>query len=399
VTDEVAQQWLTPAGKDLKELQDKLDTGEPVMGFELKDVQLSASIDIQQVKRIGRNVLGYLRAGDKPVEQMIVVGAHVDHLGKGASSSSLAREEEREAIHFGADDNASGVAGMLETAEYLADLKKKGQLPLRRDILFAAWSGEELGLIGSSHFVKTLDSSPPNPHAKPVAGPHGAVGHSLYPRIVACLNLDMVGRLDKKLILQGVGSSGLWRGEIERRNVPVGLPITLQEDSYLPTDANVFYLRGVPILSAFTGSHSEYHTPRDTPEKLNYPGAAKTSRLMAFIARSLATQESPPDYVAQAPPKSGATRGGLRAYLGTIPDYAESDVKGVKLSGVAANGPAAKAGVQSGDVVVEVAGKKIENIYDYTYAIEALKIGEPVKIAVQRGEQRVEASVTPTSRQ
>jgi S1-C subfamily serine protease len=120
---------------------------------------------------------------------------------------------------------------------------------------------------------------------------------------------------------------------------------------------------------------------------------------MALMARSLATQETPPDYVAQAPPKSGTMRAGLRAYLGTIPDYAEESVKGVKLSGVAADGPAAKAGVQSGDVVVELAGKKIENIYDYTYAIEALKIGEAVKIVVQRGAQRIEATVTPSSRQ
>ena len=209
----------------------------------------------------------------------------------------------------------------------------------------------------------------------------------------------MVGRLDKKLILQGVGSSGIWRGEIERRNVPVGLPVALQDDSYLPTDANAFYLRGVPILSAFTGSHSEYHTPRDTPEKLNYDGAAKVSRLMALIARSLATRDAPPDYIAQAPPKSGTARAGLRAYLGTIPDYAESDAKGVKLSGVAATGPAAKAGVKSGDVIVELAGKKIDNIYDYTYAIDALKIGQPVKLVVQRGGERIEMTVTPGSRE
>jgi C-terminal processing protease CtpA/Prc len=208
----------------------------------------------------------------------------------------------------------------------------------------------------------------------------------------------MVGRLDKKLILQGVGSSAIWRGEIERRNVPVGLPIALQDDSYLPTDANAFYLRGVPILSAFTGSHSEYHTPRDKPETLNYEGAAKVSRLMGLIIRSLAARDAPPDYVVQTPPKSGTARAGLRAYLGTIPDYAEGDVKGVKLSGVAATGPAAKAGVKGGDVIVELAGKKIDNIYDYTYAIEALKIGQPVKMVVQRGTERVELTVTPGSR-
>jgi S1-C subfamily serine protease len=155
----------------------------------------------------------------------------------------------------------------------------------------------------------------------------------------------------------------------------------------------------VPILSAFTGAYSEYHTPRDTPATLNYDGAAKIARFMGLVARSLATREAPPDYVPQAGPKPGERRAGLRAYLGTIPDYAESDVKGVKLSGVAAKGPAAQAGVKGGDVIVELAGKKIENIYDYTYAIEALKIGQAVKIVVQRGPARLTLEVTPASRE
>jgi hypothetical protein len=356
------------------------------------------------MRRTGRNVLGRLAAGDQPSPQAIIVGAHVDHLGKGLSSSSLARDGEQGGIHFGADDNASGVAAMLEIAQYLADQKTRGALPLRRDILLAGWSGEELGLLGSSQFVKTYphrtsQAAPAAEVAKPQA--HGASpnGESLYPAIAACLNMDMVGRLDKRLILQGIGSSGLWRGEIERRNAALGLPVVLQDDSYLPTDANVFFLRGVPILSAFTGSHSEYHTPRDTPDTLNYDGAAKIARLMGLMARALATRETPPDFVPQAGPKPGERRAGLRAYLGTIPDYAESDVKGVKLSGAAANGPAAKAGVKGGDVIVELAGKKIENIYDYTYAIEALKIGQPVKLVVQRGAERLTLEVTPGSRE
>ncbi len=405
VTDDLAQEWLDQNDKKLKELQDKLDAGELMMGFTLEDVQLSASIDVRQVKRTGRSALGRLRSGDKPSEQIVIVGAHVDHLGKGPSGSSLARDDETEKVHFGADDNASGVAAMLEIAEYLAEQKAGGKLRLKRDILFAAWSGEELGLIGSSHFAKTF--KPAHAHGahhgahRVHHGAHGAPkdDNSLYPAIAACLNMDMVGRLDRKLILQGVGSSSIWRGEIERRNVPVGLPLSLQEDSYLPTDASTFFMRGVPVLSAFTGSHSDYHTPRDTPEKLNYEGAAKSSRLMALLARSLAMRDTPPDYVAQAGPKKGARRANLRAYLGTIPDYAESDVKGLKLSGVAKNGPAEKAGVRSGDLVVELAGKKIENIYDYTYAIEALKIGQPVKIVVQRNERRIAFEVVPGSRE
>jgi S1-C subfamily serine protease len=152
----------------------------------------------------------------------------------------------------------------------------------------------------------------------------------------------------------------------------------------------------VPILSAFTGAHSEYHTPRDTPEKLNYDGAAQVARLMGLIAQGLATSESPPDYIPQSV-KQPTTSGRLRAYLGTIPDYAE-EVQGVMLSGVGKDGPADKAGVKSRDVIVEMAGKKIENIYDYTHAIEALKIGEPVKMTVLRNGQRVELEITPESR-
>ena len=298
VTNDVADSWLAASGKSLKQLQDELDDGAQKMGFEIEGVELAAKIDVERIKKSGRNVLGRLPAADAPSEQTIVIGAHIDHLGKGASSSSLARDDEASQIHYGADDNASGVAALLEIAEYLADQRKQGRLRLRRDLLFAAWSGEELGLLGSDHFVKALAKSDDATKADE-ASHHGAGGgQSIYPSIAAYLNMDMVGRLDKHLILQGVGSSSIWRGEIERRNAPVGLPITLQDDSYLPTDASSFYMQGVPILSAFTGAHSEYHTPRDTPDKLNYDGAAQVARFMGLVAAGLAASESPPDYVA-----------------------------------------------------------------------------------------------------
>lgn len=423
VTDDVAQAWLNANGKTLKELQDKLDDGSLFMGFEIKDVELAASIEVERVTGRGRNVLGRLPAGDSETEQVVLLGAHVDHLGKGANSSSLARDDEEQMIHFGADDNASGVAAMLEVAEYLADLKSRGKLDLRRDVLFAAWSGEELGLLGSDHFVKSYGKTPAHPHAQHHHGapasngqPQRATKHhsaisspatvasqsrhsdSIYPAVAACLNMDMVGRLTKSLVLQGVGSSSIWRGEIERRNAPVGLSITLQEDSYLPTDAKSFYTHGVPVLSAFTGSHSEYHTPRDTPDTLNYEGAAQVARLMALITRSIAMRDAAPDYQEQAAPQKTRTGGRLRAYLGTIPDYAE-EVKGVLLSGARKGGPADKAGVRSGDIIVELAGKKIENIYDYTHAIEGLKIDQKTQIVVQRGEERISLDVVPGSRE
>ncbi|QDV56869.1 M28 family peptidase [Rosistilla oblonga] len=392
VTDAMAAKIVKAAGEELAELQKELDSGEPAMGFDLGEAKLTAKIDVQKQQRVGRNVIGRLQVGDAPSDQAILIGAHIDHLGTGASGNSLARDDERNGVHVGADDNASGVAAMLEVAQYLTDLQRRGKLPAKRDILLAAWSGEELGLLGSDAFAdKFYDLYPQVP------APEGHPPLSLYPALSACLNMDMVGRLREKLVLQGIGSSPVWNGEIERRNAPVGLALTLQSDTYLPTDASTFYMRGVPILSAFTGSHSEYHTPRDTPDTLNYEGAAQTARLMGLIARSLATADDAPEYTKHTAPQQ-QVRAQMRAYLGTIPDYAAGDVKGVMLSGASENGPAAKAGVRGGDLIIELAGRKIENIYDYTYAIEALKIGEEVPITVRRGDKDVKLKVTPGSR-
>jgi Tol biopolymer transport system component len=386
VTDNVAEQLLKPTGKSLKELQDALDIGKAEMGLAMSSRTLAATLDIQQEKRSGRNVLARLRAGKVDGRSTIAVGAHVDHLGHGIGASSLAREEEKGHIHYGADDNASGVAGLLEISQYLVDLKAKGKLPLKRDLLFAAWSGEEMGLLGSSYFTRTF-------------GGRTAEPTSLRPALAAYVNMDMIGRLDKNLIVQGVGSSSTWLGLLERFNAPIGLPIVTQNDSYLPTDATSFYLKEVPILNAFTGAHADYHTPRDTADKLNYNGAEKITHLFATITAALAIQADAPDYRRMEKPASTVGRVGIRAYLGTIPDYAQTDVVGVKLSGVAKGGPAESAGMQSGDIVVELAGKKIENIYDYTYALDGLKIGTPVEVTVLRGNQRMALTVTPGARE
>ncbi|MEO1980253.1 MAG: M20/M25/M40 family metallo-hydrolase, partial [Fuerstiella sp.] len=421
VTDEVAAEWFKASGKDLKKIQEKLDTGDAAMGFPIKGLKIAANIDIQQEKKTGRNVLGRLQVSDDPAHEIVVVGAHIDHLGAGPSANSLAKDDEAGNIHFGADDNASGVAAMLQIAEAMAQSKDAGTLKGDRDVIFAAWSGEELGLLGSSHYVKQLETMF-SQHASAVSEPEETDGKDdessskdaetdatkeeesgpntggLHLFIAACLNMDMVGRMQEKLVLQGIGSSNSWQQIIERANVPLGLPITLQNDSYIPTDASVFFMHGVPILSAFTGNHGEYHTPRDTPEKINYEGLSRVAHFMNLVCRELISRRSMPAYVMQTKPADGQRRANLRAYLGTIPDYAESDVKGVLLSGVAKGGPCDKAGVKGGDIIVKLAGKSIENIYDYTYAIEALKIGQEVKIVVQRAGKDVRLKVTPGSR-
>ena len=389
LTDSAVEKLTSTLARSLKSLQDRLDSGEHVMGFLIPEVALQAEIDIVREKRLGRNVVARLPVrGETAPGGAVLIGAHMDHLGKGLGGGSLARQDERGQVHKGADDNASGTAGMLEVAQYLVDLKATGRLKQRRDLLFAAWSGEELGILGSQAFVAWLSNRGETARSRPLEG-----------EVSAYLNMDMIGRLRERLSLQGVGSSSVWRKEIERRNVVVGLPITTSDDSYLPTDATSFYLAGVPVLSAFSGSHEDYHSPRDTADKINYEGVEKISRLMALIARSLASSVETPDYLEQERPDDEGSTRGIRVYLGTIPDYLEGDIKGVKLSGVTKGGPADKAGVRTGDVIVELAGRTIENIYDYTYAIDALKIGEKTVMVVLRDGVRVELSLIPGSRE
>jgi Tol biopolymer transport system component len=385
ITDTLGQRLLSAAGKDLAETQKGLDSGEPKPGFALPGLALSAEIRLERQQSADRNVLGRLDAGDGPGASLLVIGAHVDHIGLGKDMDSRDTEPDAGKVHPGADDNASGVAALLEVAQHLASQRAAGRLKLEHDILFAAWTGEELGRIGSAHFAERF------------AAP--AADRGLVPPVVAYLNLDMVGRLDDRLYVQGVGSSSRWRTELERRNAPLGLPLQLQDDSYLPTDTTSFYLRGVPVLTFFTGAHADYNTPRDTADRINYEGLTRIARLMGLMGRGLAQDATAPDYVAQEKPATGASRANLRAYLGTIPDYTASEIKGVPVSGVAKGGPAEQGGMQAGDTIVQVAARPIENIYDFTYALNALKVGQVVQIRVLRGGEPLDLAVTPAARE
>lgn len=384
ITDELAARMLASAGKDLRALQQRLDSGEVKEGFVLPGVGISAEITIIREKRHGRNVIARLAAAEPTQNPPVILGAHVDHLGRGQVSGSLARDEERGEIHRGADDNASGVAAMLESAQYLAALNARGELEAKRDIWFIAWSGEELGTLGSTHFVDQLIGNGEQEERRKV---------SVY------LNLDMVGHLEEKLYLQGVASSPMWSREIERRNAPVGLSVATQDDPYLPTDVTPFYLKGIPVLNAFTGAHENYSTPRDTADDLNYEGIRDTARLVTGITRSLAQAATEPDYVAVSRPKSGISRRQLRAYLGTIPAYGQDEqLKGVKLQGAVKGAPAEQAGVRNGDILIALAGTEVETIHDFMSALAGLKAGEPTEMTVLRDGQSITLRVVPASR-
>jgi Tol biopolymer transport system component len=386
VIDSLADGWLKMAGKDLKSLQELLDKGEMAQGFEIPGLKVAAHIDIRQEKKTGRNVIARLKAAEPGNEPPLVIGAHIDHLGSQGGPDSMATGADKNAIHHGADDNASGVAGMMEIAQWLSRQSADGQFKPKRDVIFAAWSGEELGLLGSTAWLKGIAKAGGDENAR------------LTGKICANLNMDMIGRMKKSVILQGLGSSEYWAKAIERRNLMAGLSIQAQNDCFVSTDATSFYLRGIPIFNAFTGAHEDYHKPSDTPEKLNYEGAARIAHFMALVARDLATSEEEPAYREVKRPEEGA-RTGFRVFLGTIPDYSQSEGEGVKLSGVAPAGPAAKAGIQAGDVIVKLAGRDIKNIYEYTDVLGALKVGQETSISVRRGDKTLDLKITPGSRE
>jgi len=378
----VADAILAGSGKDLKSLQTALDAENPHAegGFAIPQVRVSIGAAVERLRKTDRNVIGCLPpAGrDALASEYVLLGAHYDHLGHGESSSSRESAGEAGQIHRGADDNASGVATVLELAASLADEERKKPGAFRRGVAVGFWSGEELGLLGSSWFVE-----------------HPPIGLS---NVVAYLNFDMVGRLrDNHLTLQGVGSSSAWRRLVEKRNVAAGFDLSLQEDPYLPTDTTALYPKQIPVLAFFTGSHDDYHRPTDTADKLNYDGLERITRFARGLVLDLAGDPERPDYVKVERSERGGGRDALRAYLGTVPDYT-TEVKGVKLSGVRGGSPAEKAGLKSGDIIVEFSGQKIANIYDYTYALDAVKIGQPVALVVLRDGQPLTLHVTPEAR-
>ena len=377
ITGDVAKQIFRGVpGRALDDVQKSLDSGNPhAAGFAIPDVNVRVHVEVVREKQTARNVLAYLPAsdGDGQSGPYILIGAHYDHLGRGDHGNSLAGKDDAGRIHLGADDNASGAAAVLAIGDALA------RAPRRRGVVFAFWSGEELGLVGSGAFV----AKPPMP-----------IGS-----IAAYLNFDMVGRMhDNKLTIQAVGTSPVWARLIEQVNVAAGFDLQIQQDPYQPTDVATFNQASVPCLSFFTGTHTDYHRPSDTAQKIDYEDLDRVADFGAAIVRKLESLEQAPQFTKVAQPvDSGAGRAGVRVFTGTVPDYS-TDVKGLLLSGVIGGGPAEQAGLQKGDVIVEIAGQSITNIYDYTYALEVLKIGQPAKVVFIRNGQRKETMLTPAAR-
>ncbi|MCF6149796.1 MAG: M28 family peptidase [Candidatus Kuenenia sp.] len=383
ISGEVVKTLFSSVGKDLATVQSELDIEktDTQTVFDFPGIKVNISTAVQREKSVDRNVIAYLppATGNKDDCEYIVVGAHLDHIGHGGAES-LGRKGEEGMIHNGADDNASGVSVVLELAADMADMYKNKPQDKQRGIVFTLWSGEEMGLLGSSHFIK-------NP---------------TFPlkNIIAYVNFDMVGRLkDNKLIIQGTDSSKSWPRLFEKRNIMAGFNLLLQHDPYLPTDATSFYPEGIPIMNFFTGSHEDYNRPTDDTETLNYEGMVRIARFAKNIISDVIKNPERPDYFKvkhTGPPES--LHGSRRSYLGTIPDFTTEDIEGLKLSGIKAGGPADKAGLQAGDIIVKFGDLEITNIYDYKYALDVLKIGEPVIVEYIRDGKNGTLTVVPEAK-
>ena len=378
ISGQVANEMFKSLGdpsKTLAAAQQSMDDANPhTIGFALPNVAIDVHTEVAREKRTGYNVLAYLPATKRSAvgRPWIAIGAHYDHLGHGESGNSLADKADAGKIHHGADDNASGTAAVLAVGDALRT-QQRG-----RNVILGFWSGEELGLIGSAAYV----SKPRVP----------------LDQLAAYLNFDMVGRMqDNKLTVQAAGSSPVWSRLLEQTNVAAGFQLLVQNDPYQPTDVSSFNQAGIPSLNFFTGSHRDYHKPSDTADKINYEDLDRIADFAADIAARVMQNPDAPQFTKVEQSSDTASRTGIRLFTGTIPDYS-TEVTGLLLSGVVGGGPAEQAGLQKGDVIVEIAGRSIANVYDYTYALEVMKIGVPAKVVYTRNGERKETTLTPAAR-
>ncbi|MEJ7637934.1 MAG: M20/M25/M40 family metallo-hydrolase [Singulisphaera sp.] len=370
-----AERLLADAGRPtLKELEAQIDADLKPRSRPLDGWKLDAEVVIERKPVETKNVVGVLEGAGPLADETIVIGAHYDHLGHGGLlSGSLAFLSKD--IHNGADDNASGTALVIELARRLA----KRSDPLPRRVVFIAFSGEERGLLGSAHYVE----------------------HPLYPlkSTAMMFNFDMVGRLNeqRELTVYGTGTTPGIDTLVDALGKSSGFAIKKIADGFGPSDQQSFYVKDIPVLFAFTGTHRDYHRPSDDTERINFPGMERIADFAELLVLDLARRPERPAFVkvARRGGRGGADPGrvAVSAYLGSIPSY-DDDNKGVKLSGVREGSPAEKGGLKGGDVIVGFGGKPVATIYDYTESLGRYKPGDTVDVVVKRDGTETKLKVT-----
>ncbi|MDP2208540.1 MAG: M28 family peptidase [Bacteroidota bacterium] len=371
----VANSLFQSIGIDLYSLQKNINENKKPNSFIFENTSVALQTEIEKIYSNTANVVGYFYGNDASLKnEHIIIGAHFDHLGLGgASSGSIVPDTI--AVHNGADDNASGIAGLLEIAQSLTSHHTQ----MKRSYVFAAFSAEELGLLGSAYYVKNsplpLDKS------------------------VAMINLDMIGRLkDSVLTIQGVGTSPVWNELIQKQSAFGGsdsiFKLKLGQDGFGSSDHASFNSKEIPVLFFFTGLHGDYHRPSDDWQLINYEGQKMVTDFVIGVVRQLDAVSEKPKYVKieQTPGMREGGRG-FRVSFGIMPDFGD-DSKGMRISGTRAGSPAERAGLKANDIILMFGGKSVKNIYDLTSLLGDYKPGDEVEVVVLRGEETLTMKAT-----
>ncbi|MGH7774589.1 MAG: M28 family peptidase [Candidatus Binatia bacterium] len=357
---QIVEKWLQEEGASLSQLKQKIDSQEKPASISVPGLRVSLNVALEKITKKTDNVIGILPGSDpQSKDENIVIGAHYDHIGLGYFGTRDATTEGQ--IHNGADDNASGTAVILDLAQRLSSLPNR----LPRTIVFVAFTGEELGLYGSRHYVT----------------------HPSFPiqSTKAMINLDMVGRLrENQLTVFGTGTAKEFDNWMTEAGKKLGIEIKPSARGVGRSDHTSFYNKNIPVLHFFTGTHNDYHRPTDDWEKLNIEGMSRVSDLVLGTVERIASAKEPLTFVRlPSTPARSEAREGYGAFLGTIPDFGEVE-QGVRLAGIQGGSPAEVAGLQEGDIIIQLAEIKVQNLEDLTFALRSKKPGERVEIVVLR---------------
>ncbi len=348
----------------LEAVQRQIDETKKPFSFAIDNVYVRLRVNLQREQLSDANVVGLIEGSDLQMKnEVVVIGAHYDHVGVSIRGG-------QKQIFNGADDNASGTSGLLELAQYFA-ANREG---IKRSLLFIAFGAEERGLIGSRHFV----DNPTVPLDK----------------IVAMVNMDMIGRLrNDVLFVLGTSSSPAWRELLEEINSQFNFTLRDSPGVFGASDHFSFYNKGIPVLFFFTGMHENYHRPSDDWDTLNYEGMERIVQMVAAIVERIANIPERPQFQ-RTPQPAERPAAPVGVSTGIVPDYSW-DGEGVKLMGIRPGSPAEKAGLKAGDIIVEVAGKQIRNLYDYMDALNSVEPNKPVTFTILRDGQKITVIVVP----
>jgi aminopeptidase YwaD len=362
VTREVADKILAGSENTIEKLEAKIDSLNRTLNLKLNST-VSATVNVNQKETETQNVVALLPGTDNNLKnEYVVVGAHFDHLGMGGPGSG-SRVTDTLAVHNGADDNASGVAAVIQLAEKLAAEKKN-----KRSIIFVAFGAEEMGLVGSKAFT----NKPPVETEK----------------MVAMFNFDMVGRLDPKSNGLSIGGTQTSKEtEAILTDLNTGFELAFSPEGVGPSDHASFYLQNIPVFFISTGAHSDYHTPVDDAEFINYEGTKKVADYSYLVISELANRDEALTFQ-EAGPKFQRSRGGrLKVTFGVMPDFAGLEKRGLRIDAVTPGKPAEKAGMKKGDIITAIEGKKVGGIHDYMSRLQTMEVGQQVSVDIIRDEK------------